>query len=165
MFFTSTGRASSTKDALRTAAMTMDSRQHHRRALFSCRRVRKPSTIRMPPSAGRSRSRYRKWKVMVVRPMPHSTSHMASRHGFTSAMAGGSAETFSCNSRSKRRSSLTEVTSQQPPQLLPQAVQPPLHRTLRQAQLGGHLGGGLAVVVFSIEQATLLRQQTRDGGL
>ena len=95
MFFTSTGRAANAKDALRTEAMAMDSRQHHCRARFSCRRVRKPSTSRIPPRAGRIMSRYRKLKVMVVRPMPHSTSHMASRHGFTSAMAGGRAEAFS----------------------------------------------------------------------
>ena len=98
MFFTSTGRAASVKDALRTTAMTMDSRQHHCRALFSRRRVRKPSTIRIPPRAGRIMSRYRNLKVMVVRPMPHSTSHMASRQGFTSAMAGGRAEASSRSS-------------------------------------------------------------------
>ena len=100
---------------------------------------------------------------MVIRPRPQSTRVMAMLQGLISPAAGGGRAAASSRSRSsKRRSSVIEITSQLLAQGLPQAIQAALHGPFRQAQLGGHLGGGLAVVILPVEQLPLVHRQARD---
>ena len=89
---------------------------------------------------------------------------MAVCHGVTVSCGGGRADASAKSMFSKFRSFSTEITSQLLTQLLSDAVEPTLHGAGRQTQLGGDLGGGLAVPVFAVEQRPLIGGETRQRG-